>query len=233
MKDYLLLRTQTNKIYECIQDAGLDPLNFELGEESSEVGSEYKPVSTYPVSIVRYLHTDFYFKFDRSPFEDFFCKSHPSTRDLTIKSPSYKFDWEGALVSFREWLLRLKEQEVPDLWEQLEEYAPDETFFNIEELSNVPFSNYEAEKVTASLDKLHIDIKINFNLNARRSLFVERRIEYLKEASNRLGRKDWMHIAIVVIMHIAVSLALSPDKAKLLWDFVRSCFTGILQLRAP
>ena len=117
MKDYLLLRTQKNKIFECVQEAGLNPLNFEWGEESTECNEKI----TYAVSIVRYVHTDFYFKFDRDQFDYFYCKSHPRTRELSITPSSRKYDWEGALISFRDWLSRLEKQEVPDLWEQLKE----------------------------------------------------------------------------------------------------------------
>jgi hypothetical protein len=231
MKDYLLLRTEKNEIFECVKEAGLNHLNFEWAEESTE--AEYSGVSTYPVSIVRYLRTDFYFKFDRTPFDDFICKSHPRTRVPTKALSSYAHKWEGAVISFKDWLSRLKEQEVPDLWEQLKQYAPRETFIGTAEMSNAPFSYSEAENIIGSLDKLQSQIEKNFNLQGEQLSFVKREIEYLKEAVKRQGRKDWMHTAIGVIMTIAVSLALSPEKTKLLWDLLKSCFAGLLQLPAP
>jgi hypothetical protein len=233
MKDYLLLRTQKNELLECVKEAGLNHKNFEWGEDITEVGSEYKPVGTYPVSIVRYLHTDFYFKFDRDPFDKFFCISHPRTRELTETSSSYAYKWEGALIRFKEWLSRLKEQEVPDLWEQLKEYAPDETFIGTAEISNAPFSYSEAENIIGSLDKLQTQIEENFNLRGQQLAFVKRQIDYLKDAAKRQGRKDWMHTSIGVIVTIAMDLALSPEKTKLLWDLLKSCFAGLLQLPAP
>lgn len=227
MKDYLLLRTQKNEIFECVREAGLNPLNFEWGEETTEADG----VSTYPVSIVRYLHTDFYFKFDRDQFYQFYCKSHPSTRDFMLLT--YKYDWKSALVSFREWLLRLKEQEVPDLWEQLKEYAPHETFIGTGEISNTPFTDLEVENIIASLDRLQTQIEKNFNLQGEQLSFVETQIEYLKDGVKRQGRKDWVHTSIGVIASIAVGLALSPEKAKLLWELLKSCFAVVLPLPAP
>jgi len=128
---------------------------------------------------------------------------------------------------------RLKEQEVPDLWEQLQKYAQQETFIGTAEISNTPFTFPEVENIISSLDRLNVQIENNFNLQGEQLAFVKREIEYLKEATKRQGRKDWMHTSIGVIVSIAMGLALSPEKAKLLWELVKSCFVGILQLPVP
>jgi len=229
MKDYLLLRTQKNKIFECVQEAGLNPLNFEWVEENTECNEKI----IYHVSIVRYLHTDFYFKFDRDQFEYFYCKSHPSTRDLTVMLSYHKLDWQTALFTFKEWLSRLKEQEVPDLWEQVKEYAPDVAFIGTAEIPNTPFSYSEAENIIETVDRARAQIERNFDLRPDQLTFIKREFEYLKEAAKSQGRKAWRHTFIGVIVTIVMGLALSPEKTKLLWDLLKSCFAGLLQLPTP
>jgi len=105
MKDYLLLRTQKNEIFECIKNAGLIPLNFEWGEEITNI--KQHGGNEYPVSLLKYLNTDFYFKFDHDTLDQFYCKSHPSTRYIDDKLGfNKKYNWDYALLHFREWLSR-------------------------------------------------------------------------------------------------------------------------------
>ena len=231
IRDYLLLTTQKNTILECIRDAGLVPLNFELVEENTEHAHQGEKV--FLVSVFRYLNSDFYFKFERDTFDKYYYKSHPSIRYIDDALKSKKYDWEYALSHFREWLSRLKEQEVPDLWEQLKTYTPDEVDMGKGEIPNVKFSYIEVENIIQSLDKLEIQIEKNFSLQGDQSTFISKQIDYLKEAAKRQGRKDWMHTSIGVMITIAMGLALSPDKTKILWDLVKVCFSMILPLPAP
>ena len=231
IRDYLLLTTQKNQILECIRDAGLIPLNFKWAEENTEHAHQGEKV--YLVSIVRYLNSDFYFKFERDTFDKYYYKSHPSTRYIDEVLKSRKYDWEYAIFHFREWLSRLKEQEVPDLWEQLQKYAQQETFIGTAEISNTPFTIPEFESIISSLDRLYAQIEKNFNLEGEQLAFVKREIEYLKEATKRQGRRDWIHTSIGVIISITMGLALSPEKTKILWDLLKSCFSVILALPAP
>jgi hypothetical protein len=228
MKDYLLLTGQKNDTLKCIQEARLNPLNFEWASQRTDCSDE-----GYAVSILKYKGSDFYFKFDRIEAGMFVCGVSPGALQLVETLGDIYHEWHEVLDEFRYWLYRLERELAPDLWEQLKEYAPHETLIGTREISNAPFSYSEAENIIGSLNKLQAQIKRNFNLQGEQLAFVKREIEYLKEAAKRQGRKDWMHTAIGVIMTIAVGLALSPEKAKLLWDLLKSCFAGILQLPAP
>jgi hypothetical protein len=227
MKQFLLRRSWKNDTLKCVQEAGLNSLSFEWGEEKTDYGSV-----DYEVSILRHRVSDFYFKFDRDSSEGFTCRFSPGRVRLQ-ESLGWTREWASVLYEFKEWLSRLERETVPDLWEQLKGYAPDETLIGTAEISNAPFSYSEAENIIGSLDKLQSQIEKNFNLQGEQLSFVKREIDYLKDAAKRQGRKDWMHTAIGVIMTIAVGLTLSPEKTKLLWDLLKSCFAVILQLPAP
>jgi hypothetical protein len=227
MEMFILRRAWKNDIFKCVREAGLNPLSFEWGEERTELES-----GRYAVSVLKYLDSDFYFKFDRTSDGNFAFRCYPGRRGVPEESTILE-DWSEILLNFKEWLSLLKEDVTLDLWEQLKEYAPQERFIGTAEISNVPFSYSEAENIIESLDKLQAQIEENFKLQGDQLAFVKREIEYLKETVKRQGRKDWMHTAIGVIMTIAVGLALSPEKTKLLWDLLKSCFAGLLSLPAP
>lgn len=229
MKEFLLQRFQKNDVFKCIQVAGLSPLNFEWGEEQTECG----PDLNYSVSLLKYKSSDFYFKFDRTDVGMFVCKVSPGALQLVEELGDIYHEWDEVLEEFGEWLYRLEKEIAPDFWEQLKEYAPDETFVGTAEISNAPFSNSEAENIIASLDKLQAQIEENFSLQGDQLAYVKKQMEYLKDGAKRLGRKDWINILISVIVNIGITLALDPQKAKLLWGLVKSCFASLLTLPAP
>jgi len=223
----LLRKSWKNDIFECVQQVGLNPLSFEWVEENTEF-----PDCNWAVSVLRHPETGYYFKFDRIRDESFACKFCPGSVKLEEKTGSTT-NWDSMKGEVKRWLSYVKKEIATDLWEQLKEYTPQETFIGTAEISNAPFSYSEAENIIGSLDKLQAQIEKNFNLHGDQLAFVKREIDYLKDAAKRQGRKDWMHTSIGVIMTIAVGLALSPEKTKLLWDLLKSCFGGILQLSAP
>lgn len=227
MREFLLHKTWKNDILKCIQEAGLTPLSFEWSEEPTET-----PGQGYLVSVLRHSETEAYFKFDRDSTAAFSCKFSPGGYRLVDITESIT-SWDNVLAEVKKWVSNLKEELVPDLWEQLKQYAPDETFMGKAEISNAPFSYSEAENIFASLDRFQSQVEENFNLQGEQLAFVKRQIDYLKDAAKRQGRKDWIHTFIGVIVTIATDLALSPEKAKILWDLVRSRFSAVLPLPAP
>jgi hypothetical protein len=229
MNEFLLRRAWKNDIFECIQQAGLSPLSFEWSEEQTE----YDSALNYSVSVIKHKNSNFYFKFDRADDGAFVCKFSPGEVEFVVELGDAYYEWDEVRNEFTEWLSRVKKETVPDLWEQIKDYAPDETFIRTDEISNAPFSYSEAENIIGSLDKLQAQIEKNFNLQGEQLAFIKREINYLKDAAKRQGKKDWVHTSIGVIVTIAMGLALSPEKTKLLWDLLKSCFAGLLQLPAP
>jgi hypothetical protein len=233
MNEFLLRRAWKNDIFEYVSKNGLNPLDFQWFEEETDFQESH-----YTVSVLRHKGSNYFFKFDREQNRGFCCKFSPGELEL-VEEMAYlvedmeHWEWEDVLHEFEPWLLRLKKEIAPDLWEQLTEYAPDETLIGKAEISNVLFSYPEVENIIGSLDKLQAQIEKHFNLRGEQLSFVKREIDYLKDAAKRQGRKDWMHTAIGVIITIAVGLALSPEKTKLLWDLLKSCFANLLQLPAP
>lgn len=58
---------------------------------------------------------------------------------------------------------------------------------------------------------------------------MERQLSYLVESSDRVGRKDWILIAISVVTNIVSGLALEPAKASLVFNFSSGIFWQIIK----
>jgi hypothetical protein len=234
MEEKLLLTYQKNDVLKSIQGAGLTPLDFEWKRAQST------GLSQTTVSKLLYKHKggDYYFKFDWANTDDFnpflvrISEFSPGREDS--KETRGVGDWESQRETVAEWLQYPKrEVDTPDLWEQLSDYAPREKFIDAGAMSNAPFSDSEAEKVVESLKRLQKEIEKNFSLQEDQLAFVTRQIEYLKDGAKRQGKRDWLHTSIGVVATVAMGLALSPERTKLLWELVKSCFSGLLQLPAP
>lgn len=235
MRTKILLTSQKNEIFRHIQVFEMNPVNFQWIDEKS-MHNEKRDAS-----IIKYGKTEWFFKIDYDDIREskglfptrvpWICGYSP-VEDKPIKEEHSCSSFGSVLERLDKWLSYVKRYiDLPDRWEELKKYTAEVPI--IEDLSNEPFSDYEAENITASLNRLFTEIRTKFNLNDRQLSFVQKNIEYLKEAAKRQGRRDWMHTAIGVIVTIAMTLALSPEKTKLLWDLLKSCFAGLLQLPAP
>jgi hypothetical protein len=227
MEEFLFRKLLKKDTLKCVRQARLNPQSFEWSQEKSEHQG-----GRYMAPVLKHRSSGFYFKFDRLPNDDFKCVMSPGRDRLTILGIT-TYDWDRVLKDFRDWLRYLKEATAPDPWEGLRGYAPQESLIRTAEISNIPFSDSEAKNIIESLDKLQAEIEQNFKLQGEQLAFTKRQIDYLKDAVKRQGRKDWVHTSIGVIVTIAMGLALSPEKTKILWDLLKSCFAGILQLPAP
>jgi hypothetical protein len=58
---------------------------------------------------------------------------------------------------------------------------------------------------------------------------LEARMQYLIEASNRLGKKDWLMIFISIVTGIIVAGLFAPDRAKELLDYGLGLFGFLAQ----
>jgi len=142
--------------------------------------------------------------------------------------------WAEQRTHLVKWLTNLKrEVQTPDLWEQLKQYSLQDAVVDTTRGSNAPLSSIEKDRVVRALDEFQAKITQSLDLNTNQIAFVTKQMQYLKEGAKKHGRIDWINISIGVMANIAVMLALEPEKAKLLWDLVRSCFAGILSLPPP
>ena len=227
MEDLTLRTGWKNELLDRVQKAGLSPPDFQWEEEPSD-----QPNYNYKVSILRHSTSKFYFKFDRRRTGGFTVKFSPAKYQLEATKGGIR-DWPQVVVWFDNWLTYLQEETAPDLWQQLQEYSPNESLVDTERISNTPFTYLEVERILSDLDRIEREIESSFSLQEQELAFVKRQIEYLKDGAKRQGRKDWFHTSIGVIATIAMGLALAPEKTKFLWELFKSCVAGLLQLPAP
>ena len=122
--------------------------------------------------------------------DQYFMDSIVGTDDTSHPELEYSPNWEDVLTSVRRWAERVKEWDVvPDLWAagfNQEDLLAPET-----DLDNAPFSPDERDEISLRIDEIKRQAREIGELSAEQIARIDEKLDYLKAASERVGRKDW------------------------------------------
>ena len=107
-----------------------------------------------------------------------------------------------------------------------------------QEPSNTAFSEEELTRISESLNKIHLQLEERDDITSEQMDLISRKLAEMQEAATRLGRRDWMNLAVGTLTTAAVSAALSPEVSRALFraaDVALSwMFSGaVLKLLTP
>jgi hypothetical protein len=213
MTEKVILKSQANEIYQAIRDAGLDPMDFKWGKRKS------KNVSNLLVSELIHRPTGYFFVFDFTIAQLSFCM---------IRFPGLEAKWDEKFIDswvsllggFNEWLTCIeREIKASDLWAAISQKTQLTEVASSSDITNEPFTPEEQEKIAVSIHEIKKYIITTHDPKGERAENVSNQLEYLVDASKRLGCKDWITIAIGVFFNIAVGLVLNSEAARGLFRF--------------
>lgn len=212
MKTVQLLRGQANDVYRAISDENLLPTDFEWQTKQCHYDNEVV------VSVLLHVPTQYCFVFDVFQKERIcWCSPHAGFRDLSFagKPP----DWPATLEKVRAWLDAVAAEHFePDLWStNTDERALIAQHFK--EAGNSPFSPAEQARISAAVHELKQFLVSTGEYSESQLQFIEHRLAHLEESSKRLGRKDWITLAMGTLTNIVVGVALAPEAAR---EFIRT-----------
>jgi hypothetical protein len=208
-----LLKWQTNELFSLIEAWGLSPRAFSWSvDESSPM---LKSVS------LNHSQSGYYFTFNYlgpgGPIMS--CSYAPGTN--TMIDSHAGGDWDEVTQTFAVWLQSLKREiSAVDLWSEL---SKESIFIKSasEEKTNAPFTKIEQEQIATTLNEIKQYIFKTQSPNTSEAKLIDAKIQYLVEASERIGRKDWKIMAVSILLSLAVD---HPDKARDLFQFAGKAF---------
>lgn len=200
-----LLRSQTNELFRAIEAHGLQPDEFEWGS----------PVNDQATSSMRLVH---------SPSKYFFEFIHFKLKHSARCAPHWSYaaelylgefaEWSRLVGAFGSWLERLKREYFePDLW-HLRAAETRLIVADVRQLDNAPFSSDEQARISKALAELRSFLVSTGGHSEVQLKFIETRLDHLEESSRRLGRKDWITLAMGTLLNIIVGAALAPEAAR-------------------
>ncbi len=81
---------------------------------------------------------------------------------------------------------------------------------------NTPFFPEELDLIAASLNEIESAMVDRSDVKPEQMRYLGQKLEEMREASERLGRKDWINYAIGTLTSIVVTAAFDPSAAKAL-----------------
>lgn len=208
--DVTLTLAEKNAVYRLVEEIGYKPVDFRW-EESTHDEPLRASISRHFVRASRLVHkaTDYFFIFGGA-----WVLYSPGQRTKTATEEHFN-DWQAKQAYFTTWLRRLRmEIDVPDLWAIAAAEQEIIEASQSEGLNNKNFTRHEKRLISAKLDQLKNAVIESQSLERDRAAFVEKQFQYLREASDRVGRKDWLNIAITTFIGIATSVLVDDEKRK-------------------
>jgi len=214
METSLLLTSQKNEVFIAIEQAGLDPSEFDWRVSKS--------TQTADLSVAKLVHrqTGYFFEFDLKDGRHFAIYSPGrDTRQTRVRPGAWQYQFDEVL----EWVSCLKrETETPDLWAAVAQEKQLVEAASASDVDDSPFTPGEQDRIHAKLKEIQEYLFATKELTEGQADYARRRFEYLEGAVSRLGRRDWLHTTIGVLTTIIVGVALSSDEARELLRFVGS-----------
>jgi hypothetical protein len=203
-----LLKSQKNSVFEIVQSAGLDPAEFEWTERRSID-------SPIPAPALVHRPSNAWFTFDFDALAQHHL-GHYSPGTETAEDVMRAGSWAAHLTNVAQWLQNLKREfYAPNLWDELakqrELTAATEPS---DDADNAPFTLEEQEKIASQLREIRELLVRTERLEGERLRAVESRLDYLQEASTRMGRRDWLNIFYGAVFSWALTALVSPDSAR-------------------
>jgi hypothetical protein len=219
---YDVSQTRKNAILHHIQEAGLDPHDFVWSEEPSEITHAALGREPFTVEVLVHQPTGYWFGFDVDADGSPWAIYLPG-RD-GMKQRERAGSWDYVFVYVEQWIAFVKqEHEAPDLWAEL--WRQRELIIG-EHVENTSFSAKEQAEIAARLVETAQFVRAHFELEPRQVEVIESRLEYLEDASNRVGRNDWRNLLIGSLLSLVIEGVLPAEAVQqLLFEVLRGLST--------
>ncbi len=87
-----------------------------------------------------------------------------------------------------------------------------------QDISNSRFSSDELRQIAASIAKIRAALARRADFSPQQLEFISRKLDEMQASSERLGRKDWINLALGTLTSIVFTAALESTAAKALFD---------------
>ncbi|MCU7493046.1 MAG: hypothetical protein HF310_16210 [Ignavibacteria bacterium] len=212
LEEHKLLTFQRNTLLLLLRDAGLNPTEFDFSETKS------RHVSRLIVPAFVHNPTGYHFMFDVIDSRHA-CYFTPGA-DM-ISEEQYPGSWEALLNYFKKWIQFLKREiETPDLWKAIK---PDpvlsESLSSVDPQDNAKFTPDELKHISSSIEELKAYIFKEIPLLQDKIDYINNQTTYLVDSSKRLGKKDWLNVAVGIIINIIFAIAPSENTARNIYTY--------------
>lgn len=194
-----LVKWKRNQVFEAIQAAGLAPEGFDW-----DGGADG--------NCIRHLPSEAYFVFGGVPGRYVACYAAGDDDPVEEREA---LSWQAQMRHVERWLAAVKRDiEMPDLWAELQHETELLGATADEAIENTPFTPDEREEIAERLQEMKDYARHTYSLSEAQMLDLDAKLDYLVDATGRLGRTDWRGVFVGIILSFALTAALPPESAR-------------------
>lgn len=230
-----MLKVHKKEIRRIINDiVNLNPDRFILLENDDD---------GFPVAKLTVVNSEmsFWFRNMKNSWNDFHYRH-------TIFSPSYSItEWDPQLSqgfnfhqtsdALTRWLKShakpyLEEVDSVDEWNKFQFETDILNIATGSPENNRNFTVEESNEIITSIDNLKNMIIDKFNPLEDQVKFMKERLDYLSDATNRLGKFDWSALFISTMISIAVNMIFDKDVGIHFFELIKQAFSNVKNIIA-
>ena len=195
-----LQKHMTNEIVEAVRAVGLDPSprEFNIAENESEAWIKHKQsgaLFTIGGGPAKYVGQHQYGDWPAWPYE--------------------AYGWQAVMRYVSRWLGDVKRDlDTPDLWAELQSEAELLGATYNEDTDNTPFTSQEKTEIAERLHEFAEYAEHTYSLSEAQKSDLNAKLDYLVEATDRVGRVDWRNAVVGAIFAFVLTAALPPESAR-------------------
>jgi len=211
-----LLTSQKDAIFTALRDAGLDLTQFEWAWTQSSF--DYR---TYEVQRLLHRPSGYHFTFDKqaSSYPNVWIARYSPGENQREETREGSVE-DIANLAVHDWPRFLqRELTAPDFWGQLASnplvLAQASTTDD-----NSRFRDDEHEELLRRLASIESRLIEFYGDTLPRLSAIEKRMEEIRNASTRIGRKDWIMLVVGQLFNLVATLGLDGEKAREVFELV-------------
>jgi hypothetical protein len=221
MSEYLVLARKA--VYDRIQKMKLDPSDFLLSEEGQVLTLQFKD-SPLKFTFKKNAgsHDQFRYRYDTFvPHKGIITNYATHIKPVTFKRCLTVFTDKFLKEQIKSFI---EEKNAVDPWISLK--SKNNLFEALNNEDETPFTPIEKKQIVTTINQFEKLVTEKFNLVGAQLQHVQKELNYLRESTDRLNKRDWKAVAKNIIYDIGVNIIgnLALQIPAAFWIIVKEAF---------
>ncbi|MDC8098605.1 hypothetical protein [Chryseobacterium rhizosphaerae] len=224
-----MLKKYKNEVYQIIKEIfSLDTNRFTISDFEERQS---------PVTEIKVVDSEMRFHFfnPMSSWEQFRYRYTAFRPILSITefipNNSQILNKDETFKHFENWIKNhaapfIEEMDSIDHWSNFQFEQNIFSLLDANALDNAPFTIHQIQYITSSTNVLRESIAEIINPTEMQMQYITERLDYLVDATERLGKFDWYGVFLSTLISIAINMGVDTGTPQVLYELVKQAFSS-------
>lgn len=218
-------RVYKNQLFEFLTKSSIGVDMFTFDEAISPDERSVLTIKNTPFSF--FIHEN---DFDMEMFSVTYTLYNPQ---FSVTKYSERFQtFDGVLTDIKYWLDNpvskyWEDKNTPDLWSEYLKYGKAIDLTNFGDFETSEFNIEESKKFKLAISQMKGLIQLEYNTTPEQQYEIDKKLDYLIEAVDRLNKFDWGGTLFSVFMSILINLSVDSSQGARLFEMLKNLLKNI------